>query len=104
GLSGVTLAQVAEALGMTKSSVQAAYATKEQLQLATIEIATETFVARVIRPAIAEPEGLPRLRALAESWLQYVDRRVFPGGCFMVATLSEYDSRPGPVRDMLRRA
>jgi hypothetical protein len=58
----------------------------------------------VVGPALAEPEGLPRLRALAERWLDYVERRVFPGGCFMVATLSEYDSRPGPVRDALRRA
>ena len=55
-------------------------------------------------PAMGKPEGLPRLRALVESWLTYVEHRVFPGGCFMVATLSEFDSRPGPVRDALRRA
>lgn len=104
GLSGVTLAQVADALGVSKSSVQAAYATKEQLQLAAIEAATETFMTEVIAPALEQPEGLARLRALADSWLQYVERLVFPGGCFMVATLSEYDSRPGPVRDAIREA
>ena len=64
----------------------------------------ETFVAEVVTPAMAEPEGAARLRALAESWLAYVEHRVFPGGCFMVATLSEFDSRPGPVRDALRQA
>ncbi len=104
GLSGVTLSQVAAELGVSKSSIQAAFATKEQLQLAAVEAASETFVREVVTPALAEPEGGARLRALAESWLAYVEHRVFPGGCFMVATLSEFDSRPGPVRDALRHA
>jgi AcrR family transcriptional regulator len=104
GLSGVTLSQVAAALGLSKSSVQAAFATKEQLQLAAVEAASETFVREVVTPAMAEQEGRPRLQALAESWLAYVEDRVFPGGCFMVATLSEFDSRPGPVREALARA
>jgi AcrR family transcriptional regulator len=104
GLAGITLAQVAHALGMSKSSVQAAYGTKEEIQLAAVAAASEIFVAAVVTPAQDESEGLPRLRSLVESWLGYVERRVFPGGCFMVATLSEFDSRPGPVRDALARA
>lgn len=62
------------------------------------------FIASVVAPALEQPEGLPRLRSLVDSWLDYVERRVFPGGCFMVATLSEFDSRPGAVRDALARA
>jgi AcrR family transcriptional regulator len=104
GLAGITLSQLARALGVSKSSVQAAYATKEEIQLAAVEAATETFVTAVVAPVQDRPEGLPRLRALVESWLGYVERRVFPGGCFMVATLAEFDSRPGPVRDALARA
>lgn len=104
GLAGMTLSQLAQALGVSKSGIQAAYATKEDLQLAAVEAATQTFVAEVVAPAHEQPEGLARLRALVESWLGYVERRVFPGGCFMVATLAEFDSRPGPVRDALARA
>jgi AcrR family transcriptional regulator len=104
GLSGMSLSQVAEALGVSKSSVQAAYATKEEVQLAAVAAATDTFLAAVVAPAQRQPEGLPRLRALVDAWLSYVERRVFPGGCFMVATLSEFDSRPGPVRDALANA
>lgn len=104
GLSGMTLSQLADALGVSKSSVQAAYGTKEEIQLAAVGAATEIFVSNVIAPAMNAPEGIARLEALVESWLAYVERRVFPGGCFMVATLSEYDSRPGPVRDALARA
>jgi AcrR family transcriptional regulator len=104
GLSGMTLSQLANALGINKSSVQAAYRTKEGLQLAAVATASEIFVSAVVAPALDQPEGLSRLQSLVDSWLGYVERRVFPGGCFMVATLSEFDSRPGPVRDALARA
>jgi hypothetical protein len=31
--------------------------------------------------------------------LSYVERDVFPGGCFFAAASADVDSRPGPVRD-----
>ena len=104
GLSGMTLSQLAAVLGVSKGSIQSAYRTKEELQVGAVEAATEIFVRSVIRPAQNADEGLPRLHALVDAWLDYVQRRVFPGGCFMVATLSEYDSQPGPVRDALSKA
>ena len=33
------------------------------------------------------------------SWLSYVERSVFRGGCFFAAASLEFDSRPGRVRD-----
>jgi AcrR family transcriptional regulator len=104
GLAGMTLSQLADEMGVSKSSVQAAYGTKEELQLAAVAAATETFVREVVTPAQTADEGLSRLMALVDAWLDYVKRRVFPGGCFMVATLAEFDSRPGPVRDALAKA
>ena len=101
GLSGMTLSQLATAVGVSKSSIQAAYPTKEALQVAAVEAARDIFVSAVIVPALGAPSGLPRLHALVDQWLAYVEQRVFPGGCFMVATLAEYDSQPGPVRDAL---
>jgi AcrR family transcriptional regulator len=104
GLAGMTLAQVAGSLGLSKSSVQAAYRTKEELQVAAVAAASEIFSTSVVVPALGFPEGLPRLEALVDNWLAYVEQRVFPGGCFMGATLAEYDSHPGTVRDTLARA
>ena len=104
GLTGMTLSQLADEMGVQKSSVQAAYRTKEELQLAAVAAATETFVREVVMPAQAAEEGVDRLMSLVDAWLGYVERRVFPGGCFMVATLAEFDSRPGPVRDALTKA
>jgi hypothetical protein len=46
------------------------------------------------------PRGVGRVWALCNSWLSYLERGVFPGGCFFWAVAEEYDSRrPGPVRD-----
>ena len=101
GLGAVSIARVAQAAGAPKSSVQAAYATKQDLQLGAVRAATETFVREVIAPTLSATEGLDRLNALVHAWFAYVERRVFPGGCFMVANLAEFDSHPGPVRDAL---
>ena len=101
GLGAVSIARVAQAAGAPKSSVQAAYSTKQDLQLGAVRAATETFVREVIAPTVSAAEGLDRLNALVHAWFAYVERRVFPGGCFMVANLAEFDSHPGPVRDAL---
>lgn len=33
--------------------------------------------------------------------VSYIERRVFPGGCFFAAVTAEVDSHPGAVRDKL---
>ncbi|WP_425569410.1 TetR family transcriptional regulator C-terminal domain-containing protein [Nonomuraea salmonea] len=38
---------------------------------------------------------MPRLRALCAAWVSYLERQVFPGGCFFVAAAHEFDGRPG---------
>ena len=53
----------------------------------------------LISPALAEPRGVPRLRALFESWMLWEEGRVTPGGCPFVVASYEYDDRPGPVRE-----
>jgi hypothetical protein len=45
------------------------------------------------------PTGVGRLLALCNANLSYLERKVFPGGCFFQAATAEFDSRPGPVRD-----
>lgn len=104
GLESLSLGQLSTDLGLSKSGVAAAFGTKQELQLATVAAAREIFVEHVVVPALAEPEGLPRLRAAIDAWLRYVHDGVFPGGCFMVAVMPEFDSRSGPVRDALAAA
>jgi AcrR family transcriptional regulator len=84
---------------MSKSGLFAHFGSKQDLQLATIAAAAARFRAAVVEPALAAPDGAPRLRALAERYLDQANR--YSGGCFWGATSAEYDDRPGPVRDAI---
>jgi AcrR family transcriptional regulator len=99
GLDGLSLARLADAVGMSKSGLFAHFGSKEELQLATIDAASAIFEELVIEPAGKATAGLPRLRAYIEGFLEHVEESVFPGGCFFVSAMSELDTRPGPVRD-----
>ena len=99
GLEGLTIGRLAAAIGMSKSGLYAHFGAKRELQLATIQSARETFIAEVLRPALAEPKGIARLVGACEAFLSHIDRRVFPGGCFFAAAAAEFGTQPGPVRD-----
>jgi AcrR family transcriptional regulator len=101
GLEGLTIGRLADELKMSKSGLFAHFGSKEDLQLATVEMARQIFVQHVVRPALAEPAGMPRLWSLCDRWLGHVEKKVFAGGCFFTAASYEFDSRPGEVRDAI---
>jgi AcrR family transcriptional regulator len=101
GLEGLSIGRLAQAIGMSKSGLYAHFGSKQELQLATIEAARETFIAEVLRPALGAPKGIQRLLAACEEFLAHVERRVFPGGCFFSAAAADVGTRPGPVRDSI---
>jgi len=104
GLEGLSIGRLAEASGVAKSSVHALFGSKEELQLATINAARENFIAEVVGPALAATSpGRERLLALCEGYLSYVERRVFPGGCFFVAASAEVGAQPGRLHDEVAR-
>ena len=55
----------------------------------------------MLRPALKQPRGYPRLVAICDAWIDYIGRDVFPGGCFFAAASFEFDGRPGLVRDAI---
>jgi AcrR family transcriptional regulator len=99
GLDGLSLARLADAVGMSKSGLFAHFRSKEELQLATVDAASAIFEELVIEPSAAAAPGVPRLRSYVERFLEHVDEGVFPGGCFFISAMSELDTHPGPVRD-----
>jgi AcrR family transcriptional regulator len=101
GLEGLTVGSLAGQLRMSKSGLFAHFGSKEELQLATIELARQIFIENVTRPAISAPQGMPRLWGLLDHWLALVEKRVFSGGCFFSAASFEFDSRRGVVRDRI---
>jgi len=99
GLEGLSIGNLAAAIGMSKSGLYAHFGTKQDLQLATVEEAERIFTAEVVQPALAARPGLGQLAAVCEAFLGYLERRVFPGGCFFAATALEMGTRPGPVKE-----
>jgi AcrR family transcriptional regulator len=103
GIEGLSIARLADGVGMSKSGLFAHFGSKEDLQLATIEAANDIFEERVLEPAAAGGGGLERLRLLADGYLRYIEDETFPGGCFFASVLAEVDMRPGAVRDRMVR-
>ena len=98
GLEGLTIGRVAEQVGMSKSGVFAHFGSREELQLATLDLGGELFIRDVLVPAVKEKRGLARLRAIFANWAEWV-RHEDEGGCLFLAAASEYDDRPGAIRD-----
>jgi AcrR family transcriptional regulator len=101
GLEGLTIGRLAADLEMSKSGLFAHFGSKQDLQLAAVEAAAMRFRSVVIDPALTAPDGAPRLRAMADSYLTHLADGAYSGGCFWAATSAEYDDRPGPVRDAI---
>ena len=66
-----------------------------------METALEVFNAEIVEPSEQIVDPRDRLLALYEGFLAHVERRVFPGGCFFASVNSEFDTRPGPVKDRI---
>jgi AcrR family transcriptional regulator len=99
GLEGLSIGHLAAAIGMSKSGLYAHFGSKQELQLATVEEAERIFDGKVVQPALAARPGRAQLAAACEAYFSYLQRRVFPGGCFFAVTALEMGTRPGPVRD-----
>ena len=99
GIGGLSIARLAQAVGISKSGLFAHFGSKEELQVATIEMARAVFNEEVINPALTSPTGLERAQALGEHFLLYVEGGLYPGGCFFASVAAEMAMRPGPVRD-----
>ncbi|WP_242140932.1 TetR family transcriptional regulator [Sphingomonas sp. TREG-RG-20F-R18-01] len=98
GLSGVTLGMLARESGLSKSGLFAHFNSKARLQLDLLGRMVVVARKHVVEPALAEPEGLPRLLALVERWLGWSARAGLPGGCPVAAALFELDDLEGEVR------
>jgi AcrR family transcriptional regulator len=100
GLEGLSIGRLAGDLGVSKSGLFAHFGSKTDLQLATIDVAREIFIQEVIWGSRTD-SGTGGLLSLTDSWLSYMEREVFRGGDFFAAASTEFDSRPGPVRDRI---
>lgn len=99
GLEGLSIGNLAAALGMSKSGLYAHFGSKQELQLSTIDEARAIFWRDVVEQAEAAEPGLAQVLALADAYFAHISSGTFPGGCFFVGASSEMGTRPGPLKD-----
>lgn len=105
GIEGLTIGELAKAVGMSKSGLFAHFQGKDNLQLSVLEKATEQFVDAVMRPAFRAPRGEERIKALFNNWLDHLDdQSKLPGGSVLISASIELDDRPGVLRDFVKKA
>ncbi len=110
GLAGLTIGELAKSVGMSKSGLFAHFRTKDALELAVLEAAVDRFVSTVFRPAFQKARGEPRIHALIENWLGFLNGTLsgefakLPGGSVLISASFELDDRPGPARDFVLKA
>jgi len=103
GLAAVSLADVAEAVGLSKSGLFKHFDSKEAMELEVVDYVTLLFTEFVWRPAEHLPTARERLARTFELWLDWEEKRWVQGGCPLVAFSVELDDQPGPVRDLLQK-
>lgn len=105
GLGGLTIGRLAELTGMSKSGLFAHFASREAVELAVLVAAISRFRDGVVLPAVREPRGEPRIRALVKGWHRWAnDSATMPGGCILTHAAAELDDRPGPARELVADA
>jgi AcrR family transcriptional regulator len=105
GFTGLTIGVLADRSGMSKSGLFGHFRSKEHLQLAVIDRASELFAQVVVQPALKLPRGEVRLRELFDRKLRWDGGDLaLPGGCFFTRITPELSDQPaGPVRDRFVR-
>ena len=100
GLEGLSIGVLAEVTQMSKSGVFAHFGSREELQIRVIREYFHRFEQEVFYPALKEPRGLPRVRALFANWMKRIAVEI-QSGCIFISGAVEFDDRPGLVRDAL---
>jgi AcrR family transcriptional regulator len=103
GFANVTVGALAQRTGMSKSGMFAHFGSKEEVQLKLLEETLRVGAVTFIEPAMRNPPGLARLRAIVHGWFGWTENAGLHGGCPIASGLFEFDDAPKnhPVRKRL---
>ncbi|EKO3481974.1 TetR/AcrR family transcriptional regulator [Vibrio fluvialis] len=89
GLESLTIGELAKECGMSKSGLFAHFNSKENLQIAVLEFANQTFIRRVISQARELDDGdiERKLRRILDNWLGW--NQSFQGSCMFLDAWKE---------------
>src|SRR4051812_2258977 len=98
GLEGISIGELAQDLGLSKSGLFAHFGSKEQLQLDVLDLAAEQFSAAVFDTAARAERGEAKVVRVFDNILKWSSSRAVPGGDIFLAGAFEWDDMQGPVR------
>lgn len=105
GIQGITIGELAKKVGMSKSGLFAHFDNKDNLQLEILKMASEHFVESVLKPAFVIEKGIPRIEAMFNNWLIFLnDDSTLPGGSIFISASFELDDRPGVLKDFVQKS
>ena len=99
-LNEITIGGLAHSIGMSKSGVYAHFNSKENLQIAIIDLAANHFIDRVIQPLENIDDAFQRLQALPDLWPGWYEG--VANNCLYLSAAFEFDDQPGVVQDHIR--
>lgn len=101
GLDGFSLDQLAAVSEVPKGSIQILFKNKAGLQRSVVLAARRTVHTRVLLPTAEVEPAIDRLLRFGELWLEYMVATRDRGGCFFSAVWAEFQSKPGPLHDLV---
>jgi len=103
GLAAVSIGSLAKELKMSKSGLFVHFGSKENLETAVVERASVLFFDHVLIPTEEDGlEGIERVWALCDLWLEFVEDRVLPGGYFFTGAFFQCAGQDGSIPKQIR--
>lgn len=102
GLTAVSLGDLAESVGLSKSGIFKHFESKEAMQRAVVEQVMDQFTTFVWTPARAAPRGRARLEKIFDRWLDWGEIQWPQSGCPIMAFTTELDDQPGELRTLFQ--
>jgi AcrR family transcriptional regulator len=104
GLGALSIGRLAKELEMSKSGLFLHFGSKENLESAVVERASLHFFDHILVP-IEEKGlvGIERVWALCDSWLDFVEQGILPGGYFFTGAYFQCAWQSGPIPNQIKR-
>ncbi len=104
GLGALSIGRLAKELKMSKSGLFVHFGSKENLETAVVERASILFFDHVLVPIEENGrEGIERVWALCDSWLDFVEQGILPGGYFFTGALFQCAEQSGSIPKQIKR-
>jgi AcrR family transcriptional regulator len=105
GLGALSIGRLAKDLNMSKSGLVLHFGSKANLELAVVERADLYFFDYIMVPIDEKGlQGIERVWALCDFWLDFVEQRRLPGGYFFSGAYFQCAGRSGPIPRRIRQA